>query len=329
MATVSEVTKIRNPRHSKVNRRAMKANRKRRKMSPKQIRFFGTKRQRAALKQKRSAARNPKRTVRANRKRSNAKANPPNKFNPAWIVTLAPGAVNPHKKRSNTVAAKTNRKRRRNTAAKVNRKRSNRRATNRVRHIHHYHERKRRRNAPKANRRRRRRNSPVVIMSPRHNRRSNRRRRNPTELFGDPLFGKQALKLVGGGILGVTATKFFPTILPTSLIGGIASSNIGRTVVSGISAVVAGWAGSKVDPAIGQGMLFGGLMQTLSVALNAFLPSVYQQLNLGLGYLAPGSFPVPQNPVMAGYNAAQLAAPASVSGLGASQRLRSAFMPAF
>jgi len=40
-------------------------------------------------------------------------------------------------------------------------------------------------------------------------------------------------------------------------------------------------------------------MQTASVALNAFLPSIYQQLGIGLGDLLPGQFAVPQNPIRA------------------------------
>lgn len=120
-----------------------------------------------------------------------------------------------------------------------------------------------------------------------------------TSLFGAPLFGKSSLELLGGGLVGVAAAKFIPTLLPGSLTSGIASSNIGRTIITGIAAVVGGWAGSKVSPQFGQGMLFGGMMQTLSVALNAFLPSVYTQFGpySQLGDLMPGGFSVPQNPL--------------------------------
>lgn len=133
------------------------------------------------------------------------------------------------------------------------------------------------------------------------------------ELFGSPLFGKDSLELLGGGLVGVSAAKFIPTLLPASITGGIISSSIGRVVVSGISAVVGGWAGSKVSPKFGQGMLFGGLMQTFSVALNAFLPSLYSQLNpqLGrLGDLMDGGFTVPQNPLRVPYPGAPMAIPA-------------------
>ncbi len=123
------------------------------------------------------------------------------------------------------------------------------------------------------------------------------RRRNPinTDLFGAPLFGKDSLELVGGGLVGVAAAKFIPTLIPG--IASFSSSNIGKTVVTGIAAVVGGWAGSKISPKFGQGMLFGGMMQTLSVALNAFLPTFYSQLNPSLGDLMNGGFTVPQNPL--------------------------------
>lgn len=292
MATVVKVRRISNPRHHK-----------RRKMSEKQIRIFGTKRQKAALRAKRHRARtNPAR----------AKNRPLRRLNPALVVTL--GSMNPRRK--NVAAAKTNRRRRR--------------ATN-VRH-------RRRRNAPsargiamrapqalgrgiKTNRRRRRyntrhhhrrRNGPrIIVMKP--NRRHNGKRKNPDygqSIFAGPLFGRNAIELMGGGLLGLVATKFIPTMFPASLTGTISGSNIGRVVISGISAVIAGWAGSKVSIPLGQGMLFGGMIQTVSVALNAFLPNVYTQLNPTLGDLTPGTFPVPQNPIRMVGGGAPLALPA-------------------
>ena len=69
--------------------------------------------------------------------------------------------------------------------------------------------------------------------------------------------------------------------------------------VSGISAVVGAWAGSKVSPAFGQGMLMGGMIQTVSIALNAFLPTAYGTIApyATLGDLMNGGFTVPQNPL--------------------------------
>ncbi len=291
MATRIQVRRLANPRR-RVNVKRKNATR-RRKMSPKQIRIFGTRAQKAALKRKRKknpVARKVSAPKRVNRKRRTRRSNP------ALVVTL--GAMNPRrtKRRNKPVAAtRKNRRRRRVNATRTNRRRRRNPVARRT-------NRRRRRNAtrivvvsPKANRRRRRNPSRV------NRRRVHHRRRNPmnTSLFGAPLFGKSSLELLGGGLVGVAAAKFIPTLLPASITGGIGGSNIGRTIMTGIAAVVGGWAGSKVSPQFGQGMLFGGMMQTLSVALNAFLPTVYGQLGpySQLGDLMPGGFSVPQNPL--------------------------------
>ena len=97
---------------------------------------------------------------------------------------------------------------------------------------------------------------------------------------------------------------------------GIASSSPFMSVI--VSAGVAIGAGMlvkslvKSDPTLGDAVMFGGLMQAGSVALNSFLPSVgtvigLQGLGNGMGDLVAGRFPVPQNPIMAG---AQMALPA-------------------
>lgn len=119
------------------------------------------------------------------------------------------------------------------------------------------------------------------------------------ELFGAPLFGRDGLEMVGGGLVGVAAAKFLPTLLPASLTGSLTSSTFGRVIISGISAVVGGYLGSKVSLKFGQGVLFGGMIQAFSVGLNAFLPSVYGQIGpyATLGDLMPGQFSVPQNPL--------------------------------
>jgi hypothetical protein len=118
-------------------------------------------------------------------------------------------------------------------------------------------------------------------------------------LFGHSITSKGGLTLIGGGIAGVVAAKFIPTLLPISMLGSLGASNIGRTVITGVSAVIAGWAAGKVNREFGEGVLFGGLMQTASVAFNAFLPSLYSSLGIGLGDLMPGQFVVPQNPIRA------------------------------
>lgn len=106
--------------------------------------------------------------------------------------------------------------------------------------------------------------------------------------------------MIGGGIAGVAAAKFLPTLLPPSMLAGVASSNVGKTAISLAAALVAGFAASKLDPRFGQGVYFGGIMQAASVGLNAFLPSLYRTLNIGMagvGDFVPGQFAVPQNPV--------------------------------
>lgn len=155
-------------------------------------------------------------------------------------------------------------------------------------------------------RRRRSRNAArVVVMAPRRrrlNRRRYYRRRNPAAVFGARIFGKEGLTVVAGGLLGVAAAKFIPTLVPAALqMGG---STIARVAITGASAWVASIAASKI-PGVGDkfadAVLFGGLMQTGSVALNALLPGfriggVPVALS-GMGELMPASFPVPQNPV--------------------------------
>lgn len=289
-----------------------KANaRTKRKMSPKQIRIFGTKRQKAALKAKRRTA--------AHRPR--AKSNP-------LVVTLkpVPSASNPHRKRSTkAVAARKRRKvanRRRRVV--VNRRRPNRRRTVRASNPH----RRRRRPVMVANRRRRsnvrhhrRRSNPtrIVVMAPR---KSNRRRssgRNPN-LFGSPLGSKSTLKIIGGGLVGVAAAKFIPQILPTSLTANLTGNPFGQMLITGASAVAAGWLAGKLDPQFGDGVLFGGLMQTASVGLNAFLPNfTIAGVPVALGDLVQGQFAVPQNPLrqMGGGRAALPAAGSAPSNMPA------------
>lgn len=118
-----------------------------------------------------------------------------------------------------------------------------------------------------------------------------RRRRNP--VFGQS--GKAMATAIAGGLVGVTITKLVPTFVPASL----RSSAIMNVVVSGAVAVGAGMLAKRfAGPVFGDGVLFGGLMQTASMALNAFIPSIGGRFSLG--DLVPGSFPVPQNPIRAG-----------------------------
>lgn len=274
MATITKVRRLVANPHRRAKRR-VKSNPRghRRRMTAKQIKFFGTKRQRAALKRKRRTPRpklgtalralkaaviaNPRRKVAARRRKAPAKRR--RQHNPALLVTL--GAVNPG---GSTMA------------------------------------RKRRKKATRAsNPRRRRRNATrVVVTAPRRNRsyghrrkrRSNpRRHRNPA--FG--LRGAGMAKAVVAGLAGVAAAKFIPTLVP----GGLIQGNLMRTVATGASAFVAQMLAKMVtkDPTISDAVLFGGLMQTGSTALNAFLPGIAQ--SLGLSGIMDANWTIPENPL--------------------------------
>ena len=298
MATVLKVTRLSNPRRGAGPRRTVR----RRKMTPLQKKYFGSKRQRAAVSRRKPSR--ARRIVKANRPRARRT------FNPALVATL--GAMNPHQRRKNV--ART-RKRRQSTARRVNRRRKTSRATN-------------------PPRRRRRNSTRIVVVAPRRRRRSNprraprrvnrrhsRRSRNPIpQIGGSQIFSKSGAKLIGGGLVGVAAVKFIPTLLPTSITSAMGNGALISIAVAGASAVAAGWLADKVDPKFGEGVLFGGLMMTGSVALNAFLPGLAVAgvpLGLsGMGELIPGTFVVPQNPIRAA-----IAPPAPPAAQGAHARV--------
>jgi len=106
--------------------------------------------------------------------------------------------------------------------------------------------------------------------------------------------------MVGGGLVGVAAAKFIPRAAGSALAGVTSSmGKYGNLVITGVAAWAAGWAASKfVNPTFGSAVLFGGLMQTGSVALNLFAPDFQiGGQGFGLGEFVPGSFAVPQNPL--------------------------------
>lgn len=286
MAVTVKVRRVRNPARVRSRKRRVRNRSHRRRMTPRQIKFFGTRRQKAALRasRRRRSVSNPRHSARARvrvrRRVRRTRARGPVR-NPALVVTL--GAVNPKKRRA-SVARHRSRSR--------TRKRSN----------------------PSRRRHRRRNPTRVVIVAPRRSRRhrsgyrsrrralnprryGRRRRRNP-DFFGSRVASVASVKVILGGLVGVAAAKFLPTIVPISIVG---SSQLIRVALTGASAYVASKAAEmfKVGPQTSAAVLFGGLMQTASVALNAFLPSVGRQLALsGLGELIPGQFPVPQNPLL-------------------------------
>jgi hypothetical protein len=143
-----------------------------------------------------------------------------------------------------------------------------------------------------------------------------RRHRNPA-LFGQTVGAFEMAKAIAGGLAGVAITKAVPNMLPA----GIGGTPIMNTVISIAVAVAAGMAVKalvKGDPILGDAVLFGGLMQAGSVALNSFLPTVggvigLQGLGNGIGDLVNGRFPIPQNPIMAGQQRMAIAAPPSAA----------------
>ena len=295
MATVVKVRRVVNPR-----KRRAKAKRKRnsrRRLTAKQIKFFGTKAQKAALKRRRKpvskkrAAPKRRKVVRVARKRNSRRRVKRARSNPALVVTL--GAVNP-KRRKKSMARR--------------RKKSNPR-------------RRSRRNATR-----------VVVMAPRRNKRRTARRVNPhrrrsyrrrnPQLMGSSVSTTAMAKAVAGGLVGVAAAKFIPTMIPAQFVG----SNIMRTIATGLSAWAASLVAKKVaGPQIGDAVLFGGLMQTGSVALNAFLPGVAKTLGIsGFGELVDGRFVVPENPLR-GIPAAPAAVNANVTMSGIGRAFRPAF----
>jgi hypothetical protein len=116
-----------------------------------------------------------------------------------------------------------------------------------------------------------------------------RRRRNPA--FG--LKGAGMAKAVVAGLAGVAAAKFIPTLIPA----GIVQGNLMRTVATGASAFVAQMLAKMVikDTSITDAVLFGGLMQTGSTALNAFLPGI--AASLGLSGIVDANWTIPENPL--------------------------------
>lgn len=302
MATILKVKRLSgNPRRHRTVKRRVRRNTagRRRRMSPKQIAIFGTPRQKAALRSSRKRKRATGGTFRNRRRRRNS----------ALVVTLgaAPGlaGLNPRRRRRKNVAR--TRRRRRTNRRSVTAPRRRRRHTSRRRRA--YNPRRRRYNRRRYNRRRR--NRTVVVHVPRrrrrrynrhHRRMRNRRhhrynrRRNPS-IMGQSLTSKGALKLIGGGLLGVAAVKFIPSLVPAGLIPS--GSPYVTVLVTGVAAVLSGWLIGKVDRELGDGATFGGLMVAGSQLINALAPglSIGGVPIGGLGDLMPGSFVVPQNPL--------------------------------
>jgi len=302
MAFITRVTRIANPHRSRRSyrrKRTAKANTAPRKRSyRKHKRKTGAKanpgRKRMVYRTKtgrftrrKPAARRNARSYR--RTRRNPASSPRRRIRRATRsnpVLIELGALNPHQgKRRKSVARKYHRRRSQNPR---------RRASN-ARRVYH---------------RRRRRNPVAVVHHRRHHRRHHRahnrrhmnyrhRRHNPA-LFGRSS-AKDILLMVGGGLVGVAATKFLPTLIPAGMLTSLGSSSLVSVAITGAGAFLAGWLASKISKEFGEAVLFGGLMQTGSALLNAFAPpSLSGALALsGVGDIIPGMFVVPQNPIKA------------------------------
>lgn len=254
---------------AQVRKRVRLANpaKRRKKMSPKQIRFFGTKRQKAALKAKRRRPATkraaPKRVARKRVARRRVAAAPKRKThrrrrrtsNVGEIITIG---LNPGtRKRSKSMAT---RRKRRTTRKRVYRRRRTvgARARNPVRRV-----------------RRRR----VV--------RRVKRRRNPN---GRAIL-TGTVRDVLGVIGGAAATKLIVDRLPYNLNAG----PIGY-LSTGVVASVLGFAVQRFGKqrALGQKMMLGGFTYLALRVLQDFVPGLAAISPIGLRGVVPSSFYSPQ-----------------------------------
>ena len=287
------------------------ARKARKRLTPKQIKYFGSARQRAALKSNRKRKRRVVAKANTHRKRT------------APRVRTRTRVITKIKYRTRKVKAATTRKRRtrrRNpvpvvfTLGATNpRKRSVSMARRKRKNSGHKHHavRARSRNPKRVYRSRRRNTSRRVV----------RHRRNPMSLFGGS-GAKHTVEIVGGVLVGMAGTKFVPTLIPAS-ISSMGGTTIGPVLWSGVSAFVLKKVAEMVKKgAFADAVFLGGLAQTGSVLLNALVPSIWGSYGIsGMGALVPGRFPVPQNPITAGQYGTTTSIGASnarigVSGLG-------------
>jgi hypothetical protein len=242
----------------------------RRRMTAKQIRFFGTKRQRAALKagvtrRKRAVRKmfsNPRHKNRAARARKRSKR----KQNVSSILVASIPGLNPGGRK------RMKHRRRRNKAHRVHHRRRNRRSNPSVRY--------------------RTKTKIVYRKRARHHRRG--RRRNPGMLGG----GSGDVMAVAGIISGAALTRLLTGFVPAQYNTGVPGY-----IITGIAAVVQGQAVAKLlkKPAFGKYMTWGGLTYLGLRVVNDMIPSLSSYLPFGLqgmGLLSPtDGFPLPSVPL--------------------------------
>lgn len=257
---------------------------KRKRLTPKQIKFFGTARQRAALKSSRkrkrknglraSSIRQPKgvRSARnkgirkVRRATARRRSAPRRRRNVSEIITLSP-VLNPF---DSEVRGMTRNKRRR---------KSSRRRRTTVGTV-----RRRRR----SNRGRRRNPTTRIVYRNRGRRRSNRgRRRNPGFLTGK-------VGQITGIFSGAVGTSVLTSLLPAGLSSGMA----GYVSMGAIAMLLGTLARTafKSDRAFGDNVTVGGFVVLGLKIMNDFVPQLAAGLPFGLrgmGVIAPSSYALP------------------------------------
>ena len=269
-------------------RRLSNPGRRRRKMSPKQIAIFGTKRQKAALRASRGRKRHrnvsirkakkrghiqvgndlyPRRSYGFARKRIKARSKRRKKNVGSILVATIPGMNPGRKRRKKKSMARRRRRARRNPGIR------------RRRHVRRHYSRRRRRNPGVRTR--------TVVRYRTRGRRHHRRghRRNPGLSMGGDL--SQVLGIVAGATVNSFAMGFVPAGFSTGIPGYIASA-----VIAVLQGQIVGKALRK--PAFGKQMTIGGLTYTAIKVINDFFPTLSLGLH-GLGAIAPsGGFFSPQ-----------------------------------
>lgn len=257
-------------------RRVHNPRKRKKKLSAKQIKFFGTKRQRAALRSRPKRKRKVSRSIsnptirRAGKHRRVARRR---RKNVGEILTASLAGLNPGRRKGMA-------RRRRSKVSSHRRRRSRTRAVNP----------RRRRRAVVHHRRRRRTSNPRVVVRYR-GRKRNRvrgRRRNPSMLSGK--LGKVVGVLGGAALTSFISTQFIPAQFNTGIMGYFAS---------GIVAFAQGKIVGKISksPALGDDMFIGGLAYVALRVVSDMVPSIANMLPFklnGLGLIAPSSFYVPQ-----------------------------------
>ena len=316
MATITKLRKLVNPGRRKRNVK--------RKLSTLQKLYFGSKRQRAAVKTNRGRKRNAgpksyrklKKVAMKHYRRHGVTATVykahtrRRKRNVSSIVTVWPlGHANPGRKRRKRNSRKVVVI---NKGAKMTRKRNR----SKVRNVRRYHRKNYgtrrgrswstyslsgslgsgRGGKRRGNPGRRRRRNPSM--------RRYHRRRNPGMLTG-------VLGRITGGIGGIAVTKFLMGFVPTSFTGGVL-----RPIVSAVIAVAQGKLIGKVskNSQLGDDFMVGGLMYAVATALNQFFPTAGTYTGIsGMGLIGGSSFYTPQVSVPG--NMGQFVLPQMVSNM--------------